>query len=34
VGLIVASGAIMDGVQPAGTIGGDSLADLLADARR
>lgn len=33
VGLIVASGAIMDGVQPAGTIGGDSLADLLADAR-
>ncbi|MDM5089494.1 signal peptide peptidase SppA [Aeromonas bestiarum] len=34
VGLIVASGAIMDGVQPAGTIGGDSLSDLLADARR
>ena len=34
VGLIVASGAIMDGVQPAGTIGGDSLADLLAEARR
>ncbi|MBL0626225.1 signal peptide peptidase SppA [Aeromonas jandaei] len=34
VGLVVASGAIMDGVQPAGTIGGDSLADLLADARR
>ena len=24
----------MDGVQPAGTIGGDSLADLLAEARR
>ncbi|PJG58369.1 signal peptide peptidase SppA [Aeromonas cavernicola] len=34
VGLVVASGAIMDGVQPAGTIGGDSLSDLLADARR
>ncbi|WP_434663710.1 signal peptide peptidase SppA [Aeromonas sp. NJAU223] len=34
VGLITASGAIMDGVQPAGTIGGDSLSDLLADARR
>ncbi len=34
VGLVVANGAIMDGVQPAGTIGGDSLSDLLADARR
>ena len=34
VGLITASGAIMDGGQPAGTIGGDSLADLLAEARR
>ena len=34
VGLIVASGDIMDGVQPAGTIGGDTLSDLLADARR
>ena len=34
VGLITASGALMDGVQPAGTIGGDSLADLLAEARR
>ncbi|QXC35694.1 signal peptide peptidase SppA [Aeromonas sp. FDAARGOS 1407] len=34
VGLIVASGAIMDGMQPAGTIGGDSLSELLADARR
>lgn len=34
VGLILASGAIMDGVQPAGTIGGDSLSDLLAEARR
>ncbi|MGL5093607.1 MAG: signal peptide peptidase SppA [Aeromonas sobria] len=34
VGLVVTSGAIMDGVQPAGTIGGDTLSDLLADARR
>jgi protease IV len=34
VGLVVASGAIMDGVQPAGTIGGDTLSELLADARR
>lgn len=34
VGLIIASGAIMDGQQPAGTIGGDTLADLLAQARR
>ncbi|HHQ4475600.1 TPA: signal peptide peptidase SppA [Aeromonas veronii] len=34
VGLVVANGTIMDGVQPAGTIGGDSLSDLLADARR
>ncbi|MGE6222543.1 signal peptide peptidase SppA [Aeromonas media] len=34
VGLITASGAIMDGIQPAGTIGGDSLSDLLAEARR
>ena len=33
VGLIKASGAIMDGIQPAGTIGGDSMASLLADAR-
>lgn len=33
VGLIVASGAIMDGKQPAGTIGGDSLSSLLSDAR-
>ncbi|MGY3914567.1 signal peptide peptidase SppA [Aeromonas australiensis] len=33
VGLVVASGAIMNGVQPAGTIGGDTLSDLLADAR-
>ncbi|MFQ2194101.1 signal peptide peptidase SppA [Aeromonas jandaei] len=34
VGLVIASGAIMDGVQPTGTIGGDTLSDLLADARR
>lgn len=34
VGLITASGAIMDGIQPAGTIGGDSLSELLAEARR
>ena len=33
VGLITASGAIMDGIQPAGTIGGDSLSELLAEAR-
>jgi protease-4 len=31
VGVIVASGAILDGEQPAGTIGGDSLASLIAD---
>lgn len=34
VGLIIASGAIMDGQQPTGTIGGDTLSDLLAQARR
>ena len=34
VGLITASGAIMDGIQPAGTRGGDSLSELLAEARR
>jgi protease-4 len=33
VGIIVASGIIMDGEQPAGRIGGDSMADLLARAR-
>jgi len=33
VGVIVASGIIMDGEQPAGRIGGDSMADLLARAR-
>jgi protease-4 len=33
VGIIVASGNIVDGVQPAGTIGGDSLASLIRKAR-
>lgn len=33
VGLIVASGTILDGEQPEGTIGGDSLAQLFRDAR-
>jgi protease-4 len=33
VGIIVASGIIMDGEQPAGRIGGDSMADLLVRAR-
>ena len=33
VGVIVASGIIMDGEQPAGRIGGDSMADLLMRAR-
>ena len=33
VGLIVASGTILDGKQPAGNIGGDSLAKLFRDAR-
>jgi protease-4 len=34
VGIIVASGNIVDGTQPAGTIGGDSLASLIRQARR
>jgi len=34
VGVIVASGNIVDGSQPAGTIGGDSLASLIRQARR
>lgn len=34
VGIIVASGNIVDGMQPAGTIGGDSLANLIRKARR
>lgn len=33
VGIIVASGTILDGEQPAGTIGGDTLAGLIRDAR-
>jgi protease-4 len=33
IGIVVASGEILDGTQPAGTIGGDSLAELLRDAR-
>jgi len=34
IGLIVAKGMILDGEQPAGTIGGDSLAELLRQARK
>jgi len=34
VGVIVASGEIMDGEQPAGSIGGDSLAQQIRDARK
>jgi protease-4 len=33
IGVVVASGEILDGEQPSGTIGGDSLAALLRDAR-
>ncbi len=33
VGIIVASGIIMDGEQPSGRIGGDTMADLLVQAR-
>ena len=33
IGIIVASGVIMDGEQPAGRIGGDTMADLLLRAR-
>ena len=33
IGIIVASGVIMDGEQPAGRIGGDTMAELLAQAR-
>lgn len=33
IGVIVACGIILDGVQPAGRIGGDSLGDLIRDAR-
>ncbi|MCK5205447.1 MAG: signal peptide peptidase SppA, partial [Desulfobacterales bacterium] len=34
IGIIVASGIIMDGEQPAGRIGGDTMADLLVRARQ
>lgn len=34
VGVIVASGSILNGYQPAGTIGGDSTADLIRQARK
>ncbi len=34
IGLIVAKGMILDGEQPAGTVGGDSLAKLLQQVRR
>lgn len=33
VGIIVASGTILDGTQPAGKIGGDTLSDLIRKAR-
>jgi protease-4 len=33
VAVIVASGTILDGVQPSGTIGGDSLGNLIRDVR-
>jgi len=33
VGVIVAAGDILDGFQPAGTVGGDSTAELIRDAR-
>jgi protease-4 len=33
IGIIVASGIIMDGAQPAGRIGGDTMADLIIRAR-
>ncbi|MBD1559307.1 signal peptide peptidase SppA [Vibrio sp. S9_S30] len=33
IAVIVASGAIMDGFQPRGTVGGDTIASLMRDAR-
>lgn len=33
IGLLIASGTILDGEQPAGAIGGDSLAQLIREAR-
>jgi protease-4 len=34
IGLLIAKGAILDGQQPEGTIGGDTLAALIEDARK
>ncbi len=34
VGVIVASGEILDGTQPAGTVGGESTSELIREARR
>jgi len=34
IGVIVASGAILDGSQPPGTVGGQSTSDLIREARR
>ena len=34
IGVIVASGEILDGSQPPGTVGGDSTAELIREARR
>jgi protease-4 len=34
IAVIVASGTIMDGQQPTGTVGGDSIAELLREARQ
>ncbi len=34
IGVIVARGVILDGIQPAGKIGGDTLSDLIRKARR
>ena len=33
IGVVVASGEILDGDQPSGTIGGDSTAELVREAR-
>lgn len=33
IAVVVASGAIMDGQQPRGTVGGDTVASLLRQAR-
>ena len=34
IGVITASGPIVNGEQPTGTVGGDTIADILRDARR